>query len=548
MPSLELLLKPVFDQHDSPQHIDISMTWDSLARLKGDVLLHHLLARSGVPTSQYTADDIQVQRTTSDERVSLYAQDKKLRDFYADTEMSTGKLVAKYQAKPRHVDEFTKCGPQIALEKEDSGMSAAGMAILLRPAGDETFDITIDWDLSASPPGSRSVCSFGEGRVATKAKAVTLDECFFEVGAVKSFPPSTIDQPFGLYWLDEPTLNASALGRQLETVVPQAAAFFEDEDPLFRIFIRRNVQKCTSGRGLHRGFVFAWNSVVPRDSDGISEFLFHEIVHNWPRLGFYTGGPEDLADGWFNEGIAEYYSLVLPFRFGIFSRDEFIRRMNNRLSNYYTNPDRAVVNKDVPSRFWHGGHINRIPYQRGFMYFLQLAYQLNKAKKRSIDELMNEMIRLRLADEPHHIKTWLSLIEAELGPSTLEDYERMSNAELIILPEDVLDIFIDEAHADWTLRREDQEEFFLGFPEECLTSSPRVVKDLDPTSRAAQAGVWEGDQIIQKYSYMYDAENWDKRFSMTVKREDGDLEELSWWPRSWTKVESYQLVRRKPSE
>lgn len=41
------------------------------------------------------------------------------------------------------------------------------------------------------------------------------------------------------------------------------------------------------------------------------------MIHNWPRLGFSAGGPtqEELADGWFNEVIAEFYSLVLPYRF-----------------------------------------------------------------------------------------------------------------------------------------------------------------------------------------------------------------------------------------
>jgi len=130
-------------------------------------------------------------------------------------------------------------------------------------------------------------------------------------------------------------------------------AFFQDPDPIYRIFIRRNIQKRISGRGIHRGFVFAWISVVPRDEDELEDFLMHEAVHNWPRLGFSAGGPipEELADSWFNEGIAEYYSLILPYRFGIFLEQEIIRRLNIRISGYYTNPDRAVKNKDIQNRF-----------------------------------------------------------------------------------------------------------------------------------------------------------------------------------------------------
>ena len=520
------------------------MKWDSDAKSKGDVLFQHLLNRSGVPTAQYATDAVEVRHGEDAAPVTLYTEDKKLRNFHVGHDIPAGKLTANYRVTPRHVDEFTRCGPQIAVEREDSGMSGGGMAFLLRPAGDQIFDVSIDWDLSSAPPGTRGVCSLGEGKVTAKVKAEVLDECFFEVGAVKSYPANASNSPFGLYWLDEPTFDAPAIGKELEVVIPQRMAFFHDHDQSFRVFIRRNVYKCNSGRGCHRGFVFAWNYIVPRDKDGTLEFLFHEIVHNWPRLDFYTGGPEDLADGWFNEGIAEYYSLTLPLRFGIFSEVEFVERLNERIQGYYTNPDRAVPNKDVPAGFWKPGHVNRIPYQRGLMYFVCLAYQLYQANKRSLDELVLEMLRLRLANEPYHIKVWLSMIEHQLGSAALQDYQDMSDAKLIVLPGDCLKAFLDGGEARWTLQREDQEEFYLGFPEKCLTNSPRIVKDLDLKSRAAEAGVREGDEMTQKYSYLYKAERWDEKFKMMVKREQHGLLELSWWPRAWEKVESYHFASK----
>ena len=540
--AIDILLAPIFDSDGEAQHIDISMTWDTSVKQEGDVLLQHLLNRSGVPTAQYTQSAVEVRRNENQAPIELYMEDKGLRLFHLKKDVSAGKLVAKYRASPRYVDEFTKCGPQIAVEKEDSGISGAGMSFILRPPGDEMFNITIDWDLSSTPPDTQAVCTFGEGKVTYRGKVAVLDKCFFMVGAVKSYPTNLANNAYGLYWLDEPTFDAVAIGKQLEVVVPQTMAFFHDKSPLFLIFIRRNTQKCSSGRGCYRGFVFACNRIVPRVNDGISEFLFHEIVHNWPLLGRYTGGPEDFADGWFNEGIAEYYSLILPFRFDIFSEKGFAERINGRLSNYYTNPDRAILNKDVPDKFWQSGHVNRIPYHRGFMYFLRLAHQLHQAGKRSLDDLMHEMVRLRLAGEAHHIKTWLSLVEAELGPTALQDYRDMSDAKLIVPPSDCLNTFLSDSEITWKLQREDQEEFYLGFLEACLTTSPRVVRDLDLESRAAQAGVREGDQVTQKYSYFFDVENWEKKFCMTVKRESGDLEELSWWPRAWKKVQSYRFV------
>ncbi|MCJ1333681.1 hypothetical protein MMC10_010381 [Thelotrema lepadinum] len=544
MPFFNIALTPVFNDEGRGDYIEIYMTWDSDAKSKGDVLFHHLLNRSGVPTAQYTVDVVEVRQIDSEKPLKLYTEDNKLRNFRTGHDIPAGKLTARYRVSPRHTDEYTKCGPQIAVEREDSGMSGGGMAFILRPAGDEIFDFSIDWDLSSAPPGTRGVCSLGEGKVTAKVKAAVLDECFFEVGAVKSYPANAVDSPFGLYWLDEPTFDVPSIGRELEVVVPQTMAFFHDQDPSFRVFIRRNVYKCNSGRGLYRGFVFAWNHIVPRDRDGTLEFLFHEIVHNWPRLDFYTGGPEDLADGWYNEGIAEYYSLILPLRSGIFSEGEFVKKLNDRIQGYYTNPDRAILNKDVPAGFWKPGHVNRIPYQRGLMYFLRLAHQLHRAKKRSLDDLILEMLRLRLANEPYHIKVWLSMIEAELGPHALKDYQDMSDAKLIVLSEDCLEVVLEGSKARWAFQREDQEEFYLGFPEECLTNSPRIVKALDMQSRAAEAGVCEGDEISQKYSYLYNAEKWNETFRMTVKREQDGLLEVSWWPRTWEKVESYRFVSK----
>jgi hypothetical protein len=42
-------------------------------------------------------------------------------------------------------------------------------------------------------------------------------------------------------------------------------------------------------------------------------------------------------------------------------------------------------------------------YQRGFMYFVQLAYKLHSEGKRPLDELIKEMIKLRAEGKPHGI-------------------------------------------------------------------------------------------------------------------------------------------------
>ena len=86
------------------------------------------------------------------------------------------------------------------------------------------------------------------------------------------------------------------------------------------------------------------------------------------------------------------------------------------------------------------GHVNRIPYQRGLMYFMRLAYQLKTAEARTLDELIFEMVDLRNSGKPHGIAIWLSIIEAELGTIASTDYYAMSDADPIILPPDCIKV------------------------------------------------------------------------------------------------------------
>jgi hypothetical protein len=185
-------------------------------------------------------------------------------------------------------------GPQVAVETDAGGLSGTGLAFLLISAIlDALHDIVIEWDLSFEPPEMRAVCTFGKcQRIFVCEKPSVLSGCFFVVGPLKSYPPvvdtkeTPSNNPFGMYWLSDPPLDVQVLGEQLQNLVPRMAEFFEDTEQLFRIFIQCNKYKCASGHGLHRGFVFSWTPLSPKDDDMVQEFLMHEIVHNWPRLGF----------------------------------------------------------------------------------------------------------------------------------------------------------------------------------------------------------------------------------------------------------------------
>lgn len=273
MSVFNLKLQPVFNTEGAVQAIDITMVFNTAGKKKDDILFDHTLMRAVVPTIQYTAAESIRLIDSHNASIGMYTADTKRnthREFRVEQDVPAGeRLTVKYQATPRHVNESTRCGPQVAIEEDNRGLSGAGLAFLLIPAtgdGNVLCDIVIEWDLSSAPPKTRAVCTFGEGqRVTVREKPSVLSECFFAVGSLKSYPPfadTTLAKPtshsrFGMYWLSDPPFDAYILGQQLERLIPQMATFFRDDERLFRVFIRRNEYKCASGRSLHRGFVFA---------------------------------------------------------------------------------------------------------------------------------------------------------------------------------------------------------------------------------------------------------------------------------------------------
>src|ERR1700761_6573652 len=277
---------------------------------------------------------------------------------------------------------------------------------------------------------------------------------------------------YGMYWFDEPPFDAVELGKQMQNISQQMAIFFHDPVDLYRIFIRHNPHRCASGTGYYRSFMFGWTSLLDRDDSGFLDFLVHEAVHEWPLLGSPTS-EIDETNAWFTEGIADYYSVILNRKFGIYDEKTFLHWINAHTSAYYTNPSRNVTNRESVEKFWDSDFtIQWVPYQRGFMYFLQLEGKLRGAK-RSLDDLILEMVQRRLHGRPYHINVWLRLVEAELGETARDDYESMAQGKLMVPSSESLG-------DRYTLQRKDQEEFVIGFaPNSTTGNPPRKIRGLD---------------------------------------------------------------------
>lgn len=102
---------------------------------------------------------------------------------------------------------------------------------------------------------------------------------------------------------------------------------------------------------------------------------------------------------------------------------------------------------------------------------------------------------------------------------------------------------MDGLGSGFRLIRQDQEALDLGFDASSINN--REISGLVAGSRAAQAGLEDGDEIL-KNSFVWEVGNdIGRNMDMTVRRPDGKagrLIEISYWPRSWEKVESYKFV------
>lgn len=236
-------------------------------------------------------------------------------------------------------------------------------------------------------------------------------------------------------------------------------------------------------------------------------------------------------------GIADYYTLILPFHFGVYTTQKFLANANREAVGYYTNPFVTWNNTHASDMAWQLSHAQRLPYYRGCIYFIKLDAQIRAASagRRSLDDLMLVLLRAKNVGQDYGLDVWLKLLSDELGTRGIDEFYAMLNGSLVIPQEPSL-------YDDFELVREDQEPYDLGFDEKSLTE--RVIDGLDPHSRAAEAGLKNGDVVLDSTFMWETVGELDGMMSMKIRRGQKEMN-LKYWPRSFDKVESYHWALRK---
>ena len=296
--------------------------------------------------------------------------------------------------------EETGVNPCFDLGHEKGGMTGSGMTFMPWFAEGE-YTYRLEWDLSALPEGCIGVWSFGEGTATQKGGGDMLVQTFYAAGRLDCVREGN----FGYYWFDNDFF--------LEAAVPTARIFryeselFADEGERYTIITRRTNQGEVrpGGTALKRSYMCVYQPGARLTTTWIKFLFAHEMVHNWISLNDTPFG----TCTWYVEGMAEFYSAVVPWRMGIVTKEELLAELNKRAAQFYENPYIHTPNEVLGRNLMSNKEMTRVPYGRGFFYLTHADAEIRKATQgeKCLDDVMQEIRAMFKRDPQLQNDAWL---------------------------------------------------------------------------------------------------------------------------------------------
>ncbi|KKY35619.1 putative peptidase m61 domain-containing protein [Diaporthe ampelina] len=591
LPSMRLLMKPLFNDSSKgsngrlePIAINTTLTLRVARQRFGPdtPLLSLPLMIAKTPSARYDDDNPIFASVDDGDFLRLeYRDDDPVegpRLWYLDQYELEGKpatketsvITVRFTAPYRKTDEKTLPGPRIDLRRDVTGGGLVGQGQGFIPVPPppkaksrsdgnqgreekkELWQFIVEWDLAEAPSGIHGAWSFGDSAVSrtTGTMEWAVNHAIFAVGYLQRFPGWDVDtraaQPgqesaFAMYWLDPSPYDMADLAQSTRQIHARIAAYFDGSTDPFRVFFRQ-VEANSGGTGASLSFLLEYSlpSVDQTDEHALADLLAHETVHEFALLDGTPQGqspPEwqEEEGSWYDEGVASYVGALAglndPGR-----RDWLVKSMNNYAQAYYTSPVVSMPFGDVLSDYWGDVDITRVSYYRGVVYLAELDGMIWKGTqgKKSMDDVIVDLYRLRKDGEPCSLATLKEKVAALIGQDSLDrSYDAMFKGDLIIPSEDCLERYgLKLVKMEW-------HKFELGFDTQSMRDFE--VRGLVPGSAADKAGVKEGDVIVKGFMVWGVEDELDIPMRLTVLR-DGRERDLEWCARSDQVVEAYGWV------
>lgn len=545
-PQLTITLTPAAAAPDGDiPYVDVRVVTPDLHVAAGEPLLRLPLVSSNVATLAGSLQDLRA--TDSKGGLTLAIRDDPpaglmyFRHWYADRAVA-GTLTIRYRAPITNALNPRGAAPPLELRTEDGGFSADASTFLVLPDSNDTYRIALRWNFAALGPRAVGLSTLGAGDVGfgadgsdteRKLNAVYDSGLYVMGGLVHVYPSPLPGAGFMSAWQGQPPFDGDALMRWTRSLYGSYVRFFRapPRQP-YEVFLRRNLINAGGGVEVGRSFVGTFDKQT--ETQDLKLTLAHEMVHTFVGA---LDDPQGLLSSWYAEGLAVYYERVLPWRAHAISTGDFLADLDKTAARYYTDLLSNTPNSDIPARFWADTRVRVLPYDRGSLYFAQLNAEIRKAShgKRSLDDLVRQMIDRRRQRLPVDQKAWVSLVRSALGSRGVAQFDAMMKGKLVLPPSDAFGRCFVRTTAP--LRR-----YELGFDSAVLMEPARIVRGLVPGSEAARAGVRNGDRIVKPVPQ--DAIQADQKATLTLLIErNGRTFPITYLPRGAT-VQAYQWKRR----
>lgn len=549
-PSLDILLEPLKAATDDSQidRVGVTLRIDGVRYSANEPVLRLPLVTSNVDTVATVLDGLTVSDTKgplhlSSRDVNLPEQNARdsttggpSREWLTDR-VPQGSVSVHYTVPAQASLPPRGPAPPLSFISDGGGVSAAGEVFVLLPPQDLRYRTTVDWNLARAPKGSRGVTSLGEDRVVANEPLTggQIRMTFFMAGRIHTWPARAPKSGFFAAWQGAPPFDVDSLMAWTGELYGHYAQFFgQKEPPPYGVFLRYNPVNAGGGVGLYHSFVTTFGKARGSGVPELKTTLAHEMFHTFQP---FIQDPVGLASSWFGEGLAVFYESRLPLRYGLISPSDFLRDLNFSAGRYYTSIMASVPNSEVPLRFWADTRIRTLPYDRGMLYFASVDAELRKASggKRSMDDLMLEMLQIEHSGKTTTNADWEAVLDHALGKTAVEEFRQFLAGKMPIPPSDAFGPCFQRTSKP--LRR-----YEVGFDPAVLAQPKRIVQGLVPGSAAAQAGLLNGDEIVQPVPQDAIQGTQDELLTLTVRR-DGKVFPITYLPRGEL-VNAYQWERK----
>lgn len=252
---------------------------------------------------------------------------------------TVGPVEVSYLAQPVS-GEPRPTTPPLELRREGHGLSGALKCFLVLPPRPDDLTFEVRWRPQSGEDagdGRMAVSSLGEGPGRDGDLSGAGLELLGDTYMMRGPLGHHRDGDMSTWWLTMPAFDVEAFTAHLGTTYRLLAEAFDVPARPYRVFLRTSPHRGANASAHPASFVMTTNPAAPLDLQRLEATITHELVHEW----LHVDGPAEETT-WFVEGVADYYSLVLPFRAGLIDEDTFLGEVSIAARMGYASPLRHL--------------------------------------------------------------------------------------------------------------------------------------------------------------------------------------------------------------